>query len=517
MTQVSWTRQLGLAALLVVLGLLATWMEFKHRPEKEAQEEQAKKIFSLKETPVHSIRLSQGLPTRPDFEFSCLDLSAKLCKPGEQSKWQITHPSQLRADDAAVNSLLSTLNHLNSIETISLKDETPQKRAALLKDYSLDPESLKVARKIEITTDRGTFVLYLGSTHPIGNDIFAVQENVPQNQKSTGKIDDSLVYLIPNYLKANLDYDLGHWRDKKLLTLATHEIEAFQIDRPKSPLSGERKTSQWSLKTAQGEIPGDSDQVSALLSSATFLTATQFIADSKKDPLYGETLKGSSRILSLILHPEKGSQQEAPAPITLSLFRKSTGKSTFKLYATVSNMDPLFEVEIGAMNRLDKSAKDLRLAKLMTTLERFNVKRLEFSGAPFGSSPLKIHQAGGKWVSDSDSQELDSTKIQTLLDQLAGARIQEFLSDSHLPPGESSGLVLTVSNDQSSKKWSFWKKATGPTSEEPPTYARDAQSHQHEIFLMDKALTSALPWNRDFFKKIAPTPTASAQPPAVKH
>src|SRR5690349_4056828 len=104
MSHVKWNRQLGLALTLFILGTLAYWIEFKHRPEKESSEEQAKRVFQIKDTPVQTITLTGG---DQHLVFSCSDFSAKLCKPGDHSKWEILEPLRLKADDGNVNAFLS--------------------------------------------------------------------------------------------------------------------------------------------------------------------------------------------------------------------------------------------------------------------------------------------------------------------------------------------------------------------------------------------------------------------------
>jgi len=90
--QISWNRQLGLAAALFALGSLAYWLEYSHRPAKESADEQSKRVFHLKDTPIQSIKMHDGEKT---IVLSCSDLSAKLCKPGDNSKWEIAEPTPM--------------------------------------------------------------------------------------------------------------------------------------------------------------------------------------------------------------------------------------------------------------------------------------------------------------------------------------------------------------------------------------------------------------------------------------
>ena len=58
MKQVSWYRQLGLALSLFILGTLAYWLEYKHKPDQETLDEQAKKPLHVAATPVQTATVS---------------------------------------------------------------------------------------------------------------------------------------------------------------------------------------------------------------------------------------------------------------------------------------------------------------------------------------------------------------------------------------------------------------------------------------------------------------------------
>lgn len=518
MNQVSWTRQLGLAVILVVLGGFAVWSEYKYRPAKEAADEQAKKLFAVAGNSIQSVRISSGSAGTAELALNCLDISSKLCKPGDQSKWQISEPTQLKADDANVNSLISALNQVSSPESISLKEESTEKRAALLKDYGLSPEARKTAKRLSVTTDQGTTTLILGGTHPIGDQFFAVEEKAPAGQKSSGTVDDSIVYLVPSYFKTHFERDLSFWRDKKILTLASFEIESFQLDGGNGSFEGDRKARPWTLKSKGQELAADADQVTTLLSTATNLTARAFTAEKKDEPLAVTTLKGASRVLTLTLKKEKGSSPQEPAPVTLTLYRKKVGADPVRTYATVSNADPLFEVESNVIDRLAKSPTDLRLSKLMTSMERFNIKKIEFSGKPLGSTPLVLAQKDGKWTMDGDSREVDSEKVQALLDKLSSSKVKEFVSGSKIPTGETDGITLKTTDDKKGRAFQFWKNTTHTQDKTPSKahslFAKDLDSQQKEAILMDQAVSDTLPWERDFFVKAKPK--AQASPPSEK-
>lgn len=494
MTQVSWVRQLALAVVLFLLGSFAYWMEYQHKPKKEKEEEQNKQVFQLTSLPVKSIQMTHG---NQSIELNCLDLSAKLCKPEDQSKWELAQPIKVKADDTNVNALLSATNHINPSETIDLSTETPEKRAELLKEYGLDPSTRasQSPRRLTVETDQGKWTLHLGLTHPIGEGIFALLER-------PGISETNKVYLIPSYFKANFDHDLNHWRNKKLLTLASHEIESFSLESKKAgKIQGVRKDGNWTLKAQGQELAGDIENIDSLLAGATALSAKSFATENKGNPQSASILKGMQNLVTLTLTKPQGTEKEAPAPIVLKFFGKSGSSSTTdSIYATVSNVDPLFELESNAKDRLDKGIKDLRLAKLITSMERFSAKKLSFSGKPIGTEPVVLVNTDGKWVIEKTKADVQPEKIQTLLEKLSGNRIQDFISSSAAKGSPKEGIELTLSDEKNAAKrrFVFWKN-------EGKLYARDllkaSPGKTEEVLVVDSSIQDGLPWAADFFKK----------------
>lgn len=517
MGQVNWIRQLVLSLVLFSLGTVAYWYEYKHKPQAEEHEEQAKRLFQINALPVTTVQMSKGTAT---YQFTCLDKATKLCKPSDQSRWELNLPRKLKADDRNVNQLLTAAERLTPTDTLSMKEETPEKRASLMKAYGLDPESLKTAQKIQVQTDKGTHVLYLGQPHPIGESLFAAEETVPPGQQPSGKIDEMHVYLVPQSFRASLDHDLSYWRDKKLSTLASHEIQSFKLEGSKGKLLAERtkgqkegaEDGQWEIKSKDttGEaVKGDHDRIEQFLSSLTQLNAKAVASEDKHDAHAKKLLKGYLPSLSILLQPEA----QATAPVTYTFFQKLPPQPGSTVYATVSNLDPLFELEGNAISQLNKDLKDLRQTKLLNSRERLAVHRIEISGKPVGNPPVILSEKEGKWRDESDSSEVEGERVQHLLDKLSTSPIRDFLSEKSIPKGEQDGLVIQIEEekDKPLQKLVFWKK-------DQTVYVRDLQSHRKEAFSLDASFQDPLPWNRKFFKKIETMspPSESKKLPELK-
>lgn len=489
----NWKNQALMAASLFVLGSFAYWMEYKHKPAKEASEEQTKKLFVLKDKALTSIRVTEGTKV---VDLHCLDGAAKLCKPGDNSKWELLEPRKLKADDSNANALVSALNNLTASESIDLKEESSEKRKNLLKEYGLDvaTRSASGAKRITATTADGSVTLFLGLNHPIGESIFALLDKGPAGSKPGDHVDENRVYLVPTFFKSNWDHDLSYWRDKKLLTFTSHEVQSFELAGTKTKLKAERTDGKWQLHSGGEEFPGDIENVDNLLSSATYLAAKSFAAESKTDAKGRAALSGARAVVHFTVQLEKGTQASLPPPVTVTLFEKGKDK-TKKLLATVSSLDPVYELEPFMKERLDKSLKDLRLAKLITSMDRFTAKRLEASGKPLGVTLILVNK-DGKWQSEDGKTEISHDKANTLLDRLSGNRIREFLTGSAIPAGEAGGLKIALIDEKGAKlrELSFWSVGD-------KLYGRDLGAQRKEAFLLDVSIKEELPWSKDHFLK----------------
>jgi hypothetical protein len=564
----NWGRPLALAAVLVVLGSLSYWLVYTHKPKEDEQDEQSKKIAQLssdqgkgqdkakgkdagKDRQIQTITLDNGTGTR--LSVACLDVALQVCKPGSSPKWEMAEPLKVKADDSNINAFISTLNNLNASDTISLKDETPEKKVALLKEYGLDPAAVAAGktRSIQVETTTGNLGLYLGQQHPIGDGTFVVVEHTDAGKKLTGQFDQNQVYVIPSFIKTNFDKPTNFWREKKLLTIGSHDVAAFHLKGTHADVEGTLQNGQWTLRSQTSsktgskieELPGDVESIDNMLNGVAFLVARDFASDNKTDAKAKAILHGARPIITLSMEkakpatpqaspspgssgtPAAATSAEQSTPIVLTLFAKDAHKEKngvvqVRLFATVSNQDPLYEVESFAKDRMDKEVKELRLSKLITSMDRFTAKKLMFEGGSL-SNPIRLAMKDSKWTdSDNPQTTIDSERVQSLLDKLAGDKVQEFIPLTKAPAdvmkGESTGLTLSLGDETSAakRKIVFWKvvdnspenpkdKSSGKGKKGAgfKLYAHDLNSPRKEIFLMDSSAAQGLPWEKNSFVK----------------
>lgn len=500
MTSKAWAKPLILAILLCALGLFAFWYENKAKPENEETADLEKKVFPIKNKSIAEIALFQnGKKT----VMQCLDLDAKLCKPGDQSKWQITEPLKTQADVSNVNGLLSTLNHIEPKSAVDLKEETPEKRAALLKEYKLYDvvENLKKSTGyIQIKRADGEIVmLSFGENYVTGDSFFAL---VAKGKAENIKPMSDTVYLIPNYLKESSGKELSHWRNKKLFSWSASEISSFSYAGSKTSFNAKKNENKWTLDftkpTIQAGLPGDVENVDNFLSVIVNTNAKGFKFDNKSDP-------SAKAFIATLKHLIRLEIKKGEESLQFDFFEKSGGAPSY--YALVNNLDPVFEVDQGANNRFNKDVKDFRLSKLLSSIERFQAVHAAFTWKNKKEAPLKLEKKSGNWNTDEKGYQFKPARIESLLDSLMNSRIESYVLKNKMTPGPDA-VTLALGDEKTPEKrvWTFFKSSG-------KIYAK---VHEGDTVELTHEFDKQLPWNRKEFEKFADI-THESQPPHSEH
>lgn len=493
MTSKAWAKPLILAILLCALGLFAFWFENKHKPEKEESAELDKKIFPIKDQSIAEITLLQN---GKKIVIQCLDLEAKLCKAGDQSKWQIVEPLKAMADTTNVNALLSTLTHAEPKSTVDLKEETSEKKAALLKEYQLNTAVENFAKStgyVQMKNANGEFyAVSFGTTYVTGDSFFAVTAKGKELKPETNTI-----YLIPNYFKEATGKDLTHWRNKKLFSIATSEIDSFSYTGKKTSVSGKKNENKWALDFTKPEkltaVPGDVENVDNFLSVVTNTNARDFRFDNKQDAAAKKLLSKVQKIV--MVEMKKGAET-----FQLELYMEP-GTPPYH-YVTVSNLDPVFEIDLSSGNRFEKDVKDFRLSKLLSSVERFQADQAVFSWTGKKDAPLKLLKKNGGWGTEEKEYQFKPAQMENLLDTLMNSRILRYIPRGQSLSGTPAvSLSLGDEKNPDKRKWTFFKAGR-------KIYAQDKEGDTVEL---TKEFSVKLPWNRKDFEKF-PEPTAEEMP-----
>ncbi|MGA9755764.1 MAG: DUF4340 domain-containing protein [Desulfobaccales bacterium] len=183
--------------VLIFLILVGTYGGLRWRQEKQvAREEQATKVFHLKESDVSDLSLVRGKN------------EVRLVKKNQE--WYLAAPLSTRADQTTVDSMLTTLARLRKEREIGVEKD--------LKPFGLDSPGLLV----KFTAQGQPHQLAIGAKVPGGQSYYVLKDRDPQLLMITTGSGDSL------------DRQLLALRDKTLLAFLSDEVKGLKIKRGKT-------------------------------------------------------------------------------------------------------------------------------------------------------------------------------------------------------------------------------------------------------------------------------------------
>lgn len=453
-----------LSATLFVLGTTAYWLEFSKKPKDEEKKEVSKRVFNIKDKAISQIELTKNNQL---ITLKCTSDVTKLCKPGDNSQWQVTSPLQFAGDNSAITSLVSQLSTLSATETIDLSTETPEKRNSLIKDYGLDENTRlsAITTKIKVTMASGeNRTMWYGGKHPIGDSLFVLAATGDQ-------VNLNSVYVVANSSRSAFEHPLSHWRDKKVLSLTLAEVIEFELSGGKnssSPITAKKDAGRWGVQYKNEQSNGDDDGIDSLLSSVVFLNAKGFAENNKSSKDAKKLLASSQPALKIKL---KTKDKDYTLQFWLKKF-KDGKKEASQVYVTSSTLDPVYELETTLIDRLDKGVNDLRQLRLLSSMDRFQVNSFT---ADSKNAKLSVKKTDPQWP-----------KVEKILDLFSGKVIQK--THSGIKPDTETSLKIKIGiTEKPEAEYLFWKSGT-------KVYGQDAKNLQKTTLELNPELLSLLPW-----------------------
>ena len=190
---------------------------------------------------------------------------ATKAKENGTSSWKIISPIRAEAEPLRVQRFLDKLSNLRWQRKISEKPK------------DLEPFGLKhPAVVITVKADKASAMLRIGSQTPLGDDVYVQRGG------------DKGIYTISFSDKFDIDVDLFDLRDKRLITLAPHQIDRLTI---RGKERGEwilyKEGDRWLFRDHQ-QFQANTEKVQALLSRLWLMRATSIEEEDAKDlSLYG--------------------------------------------------------------------------------------------------------------------------------------------------------------------------------------------------------------------------------------
>src|SRR5229473_2788226 len=206
-------RLLAVSVLLAILAGLFWWLNKREASATKPPVTPATtKIVDLPQDQIQSLTIEK-LGSEP------IELKRT------ESKWSLTGPKALPADQDAVSSLVSTFASLNA-------DKVLEDKAASVDQYGLTKPSLSVTATKK---DGKTVKLLVGDETPTNSGSYAELAGDPR------------VFLVASYSKTSLDKSENDLRDKRLLTFDSEKLSRVEVTAKKATIEFGRNKDQWQI------------------------------------------------------------------------------------------------------------------------------------------------------------------------------------------------------------------------------------------------------------------------------
>ena len=413
-----------LVAALLLAGLSGVvWWVKKHPKNADTS------------TPSTSVKLLDV----PESQIVSLDIQKKDAPPvqlaRENGKWVITAPEKYRADQDAVNSIVSALSPVTADNTIDSKPTD-------LNEYGLKTPQITVAAH-----EKGgkTDHLYFGEDVPIGSLAYVRVGTDPK------------VYAVPTSLRSSFSKELTDLRDKRLLTFDSTQVSRVELDSSKSPIEfGKVNQSDWQIIKPQ-TLRADSFQVEELLRK---------LSDAKMDLSNPDEAKKADAAYASGKNVGEAKVTDPSGVQTLDVH-----KDKDDYYAKSSLVPGAFKVSADLGKEMEKPLEDFRNKKLFdfgfTDTNKIEIQQ--------GTSDRTFVRTGTDWK--SNNQTMDAGSVQSVIDKLRDVAATKFVDSGFTTP---AATITVVSNDNKrTEKVEFSKTADGYVARregQPSLYALDAKS-----------------------------------------
>lgn len=424
-------RTAFVALLAGGLGAYVFLVENKKPADKD--EKKKEKVFALAKAKVKELSLQ---PT--DGE------AVTLRKDGD--KWKLSVPREVAADGNEVDSLLTTLENLET-------DEIVVESTNDLKQFGLEAPR----NTVSVTQDGAAqpLLLLLGDKTPDGGGVYAKTPEKPR------------VFTIASFQESSFSKKPFDLRDRDLLKVKRDAVKVLEITGPGESYALERSDKgEWSftrpIKTLAGRWSVDGF-LGTLESLKMESVATE---DAGKDlKKYG--LDKPQRTVKLTL-----------ADGGYKILEIGGSPSDKKYLAREAQSTLVAVIPSAVVDDLAKGMKELR-AKRLADVSSFDIEGVDVESegkkTTLARSTSKdkdgVEQQSWKKTAP-DKKDLDRSKVEDALFKLTGLEVQEFLDKPQAPAAygleaTSSKVTLRLTGGKPPVVLEFGKKDAGYHSRRP--------------------------------------------------
>jgi hypothetical protein len=319
--------------------------------------------------------------------------------------WQIVAPVNTAADDAAVTSLVSTLETLEMNK--SLGDQT-----ANLKDFGLAPPRYSVSFKT--AGDATERTLNVGIKSPAGADVYAQAAGQPT------------LFLMSGYLDNNLDRSTFDLRDKSVLTFKRDDVDAITLQPSGAPaVTIAKQNVDWHMSTPVSARL-DPMAIDTLLSRVGTTQAKSIVTGDASAPTPADLKKFGLDRPQLVVTIGAGSNRAS-----LAIGGK---KEDGTLYARDLSKPLVYTIDATLLTDLDKKPEDLRVKDIFD-FKPYTALGLDIThaGVTYSFAKAKAEgtdaNAAETWKQTKpEAKDANPTSMTDLLNTVSSIRADKFVA-----------------------------------------------------------------------------------------
>jgi hypothetical protein len=398
------------ATLLVIAVALAAYFKFieNKRPSTREAEDQKTRLFVLDRNQIDGLVITNR--------------EQKLDLRRENNHWRLKAPLADRADQAAVDELMTSLEGARKEASISAEEVAASKNK--LQDFGLQNPRLR----LQIVPNGGaqaTEILF-------GNDT-AVEGKTYLQIAGRGEVS-----VVNASLKKVLEKDVNSWRDHKVTDLAATDVNKLTVKNPAGEIELQRTADRWRIVKPLSARAND-QKVNDLISQVTTLSVGGFVADDKADSAaYGlSEPRGTITLftpnepkgIDLMIganpapktpEPDKNNPAPSPAP--------SPAPKADAVYVRMPSRQSVYTVSKSVEDFLSLKPNDLRDRELM----RLNADQVDRIRITLASGPgVTLARKDKKWtLLGQPEQPANTVLADGLLQKLGQTSTAAFVEDS---------------------------------------------------------------------------------------
>jgi hypothetical protein len=415
-------------AVFVVLAAAYYVYEYRGAETRKEAEEKERLVLSFEPDRVTELTLK-----RP---------GERIVIRKEHDAWTVIEPVSGPADKNIIEQVLDTISNLRYERDLGSQSD--------LGPFGLSEPTVSVG----VSSDKGTIgEILTGDSTADGANLYV---------KRSG---DDMVFTVSQSVKGKLDRTLFDLRDKTVLDFSIPDINEMRIYRNDRAFAF-KKTPEgdWSMASPE-ERRADTGAITSVLDAVRYGRIKRFVEEEAEDlKQYG--LEEPQARIELVMNDQ-----------TRSLSFDETSRDAKLVYAQRDNKRQVVELDAEIMNKLSGDVshwRDKRLAKFrMAEAQKLAID------APAGKVMLeRVEGEPGEWkLTEPEAAAADDDRVQSLLSELAMARITRFLTADEAKKAGPAFEKQTV-------QVSVWEKDTeapeviilAEAEGEPTAYARIAET-----------------------------------------